>query len=150
MIGAITLNKHSRNLDWWEGEVQFYCQPFKERLWPKTETITASGSTVRNAGDVSCRPEWTVTVSGSGANKTVVLAAAGDGTPAENSITVTGLTGGDVIRIDAESMEVWNSDKTALLTVNSAGEFPVLAPGANTVTGSGWSSIEIERRERFL
>jgi phage-related protein len=150
VIGAITLNKHSRNLDWWEGEVQFYCQPFKELLWPKTETITASGDTVRNAGDVSCMPEWTVTVSGSGANKTVVLAAAGDGTPEENSINVTGLTGGSVIRIDAESMEVWNADGTQLLTKDSIGNFPVMAPGANVITGSGWSSIEIDKRERFL
>jgi phage-related protein len=150
VIGAITLNKHSRNLDWWEGEVQFYCQPFKELLWPKTETITASGSTVRNAGDVSCRPEWTVTVSGSGANKTVVLAAAGDGTPEENSINVTGLTGGSVIRIDAESMEVWNADGTQLLTKDSIGNFPVMARGADVITGSGWSSLTVDKRERFL
>ena len=27
---------------------------------------------------------------------------------------------------------------------------PVLEPGNNTVTGSGWSSIEIEKRERYL
>jgi hypothetical protein len=26
----------------------------------------------------------------------------------------------------------------------------VLNPGANTVSGSGWSSIEIEKRERYL
>ena len=150
VIGAITLNKHSRNMDWWEGEVQFYCQPFKELLWPKTETVAESGSEIRNAGDVSCRPEWTVTVSGSGADKTVVLAAEGDGTPAENSITVTGLTGGSVIRIDSDAMEVWNADGTQLLTKNSAGEFPVMAPGANVITGSGWSGVTVDKRERFL
>ena len=32
IIGAITLNKHSHNLDWWTGEVQFYCQPLKQLL----------------------------------------------------------------------------------------------------------------------
>ena len=140
VIGAITLNKHSRNMDWWEGEVQFYCQPFKELLWPKTESITASGAQVINAGDVSCRPMWKVTPSGT----TVAVTAGG------NTITVTGTVSGTVIWIDSDTMEVWNADKSALLTKNSSGNFPELAPGANVITGSGWSSIEIEKRERFL
>ena len=146
IIGAITLDKHSHNLDWWSGEVQFYCQPLKGKLFPETVTITASGSTVRNAGDVNCRPVYKVTASGS----SLAITAAGDGTPEENTITVTGLTGGDVIWIDAESMEVWNANRTELITKDSSGEFPELSPGANTITGSGWSSIEIEKRERFL
>jgi phage-related protein len=29
VIGAITLNRISRNMDKWQGEVQFYCQPLK-------------------------------------------------------------------------------------------------------------------------
>lgn len=146
VIGAITLDKHSHNLDWWSGEVQFYCQPLKEKLIPETVTITASGSTVRNAGDVNCRPVYKVTASGS----SLTITAAGDSTPAENTITVTGLTGGDVIWIDADTMEVWNADRTELLTKDSVGAFPELSPGANTITGSGWSRIEIEKRERFL
>ena len=140
VIGAITLNKISRNLDHWAGEVQFYCQPFKQLLREEKVTITSSGSTVRNNGDVTCRPMWKVTPSGSSA----VVAAGG------KTITVTGLTSGTVIWIDSDTMEVWNADKSALLTVNSSGDFPVLAAGNNTVTGSGWSSIEIEKRERYL
>lgn len=140
VIGAITLNRHSRNKDSWEGEVQFYCQPFKQLLTEAKVTITSSGETVRNNGDVTCRPMWKVTPSGSSA----VVAAGG------KTITVTGLTSGTVIWIDSDTMEVWNADKSALLTVNSSGDFPVLAAGNNTVTGSGWSSIEIEKRERYL
>ena len=140
IIGAITLNKHSYNLDWWEGEVQFYCQPLKQLIQENKVTITSSGATVRNNGDVACRPMWKLTPSGSSATITV----------GGKSFTVTGLTSGTVIWIDSESMEVWNAAKTALLTVNSTGEFPVLAVGANTITGSGWSAIEIEKRERFL
>ena len=140
IIGAITLNKHSYNLDWWEGEVQFYCQPLKQLLQENKVTITSSGSTVRNIGDVRCRPMWKVTPSGSSATITV----------GGKSFTVTGLTSGTVILIDSDAMEVWNAAKTALLTVNSTGEFPVLLPGTNTITGSGWSAIEIEKRERFL
>ena len=140
IIGAITLNKHSYNLDWWTGEVQFYCQPLKQLIQENTVTITSSGITVRNNGDVICRPVWKVTPSGSSATITI----------GGKSFTVTGLTSGTVIGMDSDAMEVWNAAKTALLTVNSTGEFPVLTPGANAITGSGWSAIEIEKRERYL
>ena len=62
IIGAITLNKHSYNLDWWTGEVQFYCQPLKELLIETPVTVTSSGATIRNNGDVECRPLYKVTV----------------------------------------------------------------------------------------
>ena len=142
VIGAITLNRVSRNMDRWAGEVQFYCQPLKEKLLPAKQTITSSGSTVVNMGDVESRPMWKVTLK---SNKTGITLAAGGKT-----ITMTGLTAGSVIWIDSDTMEVWNSGKTALLTKKSAGSFPVLKPGANTVTGSDWDSVEIEKRERFL
>ena len=142
VIGAITLNRISRNMDKWQGEVQFYCQPLKQMLAEEKVTITSSGATVRNGGDVICKPMWKVTV---GSGKTSISLTAGG-----NTIAVTGLTGGSVIWIDSDTMEVWNSAKTSLLTVNSTGDFPVLNPGANTVTGSNWDSIEIEKRERFL
>jgi phage-related protein len=142
VIGAITLNRISRNLDKWAGEVQFYCQPLKQLLHEQKVTITSSGAFVRNGGDVICKPMWKVTV---GSGKTSISLTAGG-----NTIAVTGLTGGSVIWIDSDTMEVWNSEKTSLLTVNSTGDFPVLNPGANTVTGSNWSSVEIEKRERYL
>ena len=142
IIGAITLNRHSYNLDWWTGEVQFYCQPLKQLLAETPVTITSSGTSVRNNGDVTSRPMWKVTVA---TGKTSITLTAGGKT-----ITVTGLTAGSAYYIDSDTMEVWNSDKTALITVNSTGDFPVLEPGANTVTGSNWSSVEIEKRERYL
>ena len=142
VIGAITLNRISRNMDKWQGEVQFYCQPLKQMLAEEKVTITSSGVSVRNGGDVICKPMWKVTA-GSG-QTTIILTAGG------NTIAVTGLARGSVIWIDSDTMEVWNSAKTSLLTVNSTGDFPVLNPGANTVTGSYWSSVEIEKRERYL
>lgn len=149
IIGAVTLNRHSYNLDWWTGEVQFYCQPLKEMLTSNTVTITSSGLTVRNNGDVPCKPLYKVTVSGSGSGKTVKVKTAGTGIPT-NEITITSMTGGDIIWIDSDTMEVWNSDKTALLTMLSSGSFPVMGIGNNTVTFSGCSSILIDRRERYL
>lgn len=142
IIGAITLNKHSRNADWWVGDVQFYCKPLKELLKESTETITSSGATVRNNGDVTCNPMWKVTVS---SNETDISLTAGGKT-----IEITGLTGGDVIWIDSKTMEVWNAARSALLTKDSTGDFPVLAEGNNTVTFTNCASIEIEKRERYL
>lgn len=139
IIGAITLNRHSKNLDWWDGEVQFYCQPFKERLREEPVTISGSGS-VYNGGDVICKPLWKVTANGS----TVVITSGG------KTITCTQYTSGTVFLIDSETCMVLKADRTADWTKWSEGDFPVLLPGDNTVSGSGWSSIEITKRERFL
>ena len=140
VIGAITLSRHSRNLDWWEGDVQFYCQPLKQLLQEETVTITSSGSTVRNRGDVRSRPKFTVT-----ANDTDFTIVTGG-----VEFTLIGTTSGSTYIVDCDAMEVTNGDGTLVLTVNSLGDFPELAPGDNTVTGSGWSSIVVDRRERYL
>ena len=146
VIGAITLNRVSRNLDLWAGEVQFYCQPLKEKLAEETLIVTDSGAGVRNSGDVTARPLYKVTASGSSISVTVT----GERTPADNTIAVTGLQSGQVIWIDSQVMEILNADRTATLTENSAGEFPVLGAGNNTITFTGCSRIEITKRERFL
>ena len=140
IVGAITLNKHSRNLDWWVGEVQFYCQPLKQKLTEDTVTITSSGSAVMNAGDVNSRPKITAKASSS----SMSITANG------KTLTITGLTSGNEYIIDSEIMEVSNAARTALITKDSLGDFPMLNPGSNTITGSGWSKLVIDRRERFL
>ena len=140
IVGAITLNKHSRNLDWWVGEVQFYCQPLKQKLTEDTVTVTSSGTAVMNAGDKRSRPKITAKASGS----SMTITAGG------KSLTITGLTSGSEYIIDSEIMEVSNAARTELITKDSVGSFPVLQPGNNTVTGSGWSKLVIDRRERFL
>ena len=140
IVGAITLNKHSRNLDWWVGEVQFYCQPLKQKLTEDTVTVTSSGSTVMNTGDVESRPK--ITAKASGSSMTITIGG--------KSLTITGLTSGSEYVIDSEIMEVSNAARTELITKDSVGSFPMLAPGSNTITGSGWSKLVIDRRERFL
>ena len=140
VIGAITLNRVSRNIDHWAGEVQFYCQPLKQMLQENKVTISSSGSTVRNNGDVTARPLWKVTASAA----TVVVSAGG------KTITCTDYTSGQVLLIDSDTITIYNSNQSADWTKWSSGNFPVLLPGANEITGSGWSSIEIEKRERYL
>jgi len=140
IIGAITLDKHSHNLDIWTGEMQFYCQPLKQLLQENSVTITSSGSNVKNNGDVTSKPKITLTASGTSAT----VAAGG------KSLTITGLTSGNDYIIDSDVQEVTNAAGTSILTQNSSGSFPMLEPGDNNVTGSGWSKLVIERRERYL
>ena len=140
IIGAITLDKHSHNLDVWVGEIQFYCQPLKEPLEGKTTTVTSSGTAVFNSGDVNEKPRITLTASSTSAT----IAVGG------KTLTITGLTSASSYIIDSEVLEMTDSTGATLLTKNTSGDFPVFAPGSNTITGSGWSSLAIVRRERFL
>ena len=140
IIGAVTLNKHSRNLDWWLGEVQFYCQPLKQLLIESPVEITEPGN-VYVAGDVQARPKWTVTLP---QGQTSFWLASGG-----KRLDVTGIPAGEYV-IDSEIMEVTAADGVALLTPYSTGDFPVLVPGTNTVTGANWSKVVINKRERFL
>jgi len=139
IIGAITLDKHSHNMDIWTGEVQFYCQPLKEKMISETVEITSSGSTVVNSGDVISKPSLKVTASSS----SIMLSTGKD------TIIVTGLTSGSKYIIDSDIMEVTDMEGNPL-TKNATGTFLVLLPGENIITGSGWSKVVIYRRERFL
>lgn len=148
VIGAITLNRHSRNRDNWEGEVQFYCQPLKERL-SSTEIAVTSGDVVRNDGDVESRPRWRIkTKANLGASETVTLTVAGG-----NTITLTGAESAKWYLIDADTMTVTNWDLQTVqsnYTNLSSGDFPVLAVGENTVTYTNATELHVLTRERFL
>lgn len=137
IIGAVTLDKLSRNQDIWVGQVQFYCQPLKQRIYSIAETLTAAG-TIRNSGDVESKPlikltpndyDVTLTVNGK------TLAISGFFYP---------------MLIDCAAQEISNLDRTVLGTEYSAGPFPVLQMGNNTISGTGWSKLEIYKNERFL
>ena len=139
VIGAITLNRLSHNMNIWAGEVQFYCQPFKESLHPVATTISTSG-TVINLGDVKSYPVIKATASTS----SMTVSAGG------NALVITGLADSTEYVIDSDTMMITNTAGTADYTLNSSGNFPVLNVGSNTVGGSGWSKLVIDRKERFL
>ena len=143
IIGAVTLNRISRNIDHWLGEVQFYCQPFKQLLTEPAVTVTGSG-TLRNNGDVAARPKITVNASGAGSD--IKFSVGGKAF----EVNMTGMADtGCVIDCDAEM--VTNYSGAVDLTHLSSGEFPVLAAGNNTITlTSRVSSLVIEKRERYL
>lgn len=139
IIGAVTLERVSRNLDHWAGTVQFYCQPLKQRIYDLAETLTASG-TIRNNGDVVCKPIILATPSSGATTMTIAIGG--------KTLSLTGVDG--IRKIDCLAQEITNADETALYTVKSAGPFPTLERGGNLITGSGWSKLEIYKRERFL
>lgn len=137
IIGAVTLDKVSRNLDKWAGTVQFYCQPLKQRIYSIAETLTAAG-TIRNNGDVASKPLIKLTPSAYDVELIV-----GDRTLAISGFFYPML-------IDCEAQEISNLDKTVLGTEYSSGDFPVLEMGNNEISGTGWSRLEIYKNERFL
>lgn len=258
VIGAVTLEKVSRNMDHWRGQVQFYCQPLKQMLAETPVTLTAGG-TILNNGDVDAYPiilaypslySMTITVNGesfslsnaqsirridSDAREVTdpVRTILGDsvltidgyyidntiqpGTMRGNSsfhtsdmipavpgsvvtfiapirgntgcavafyatadrssfisglslnngiadISVTAPAGAKYVSFsyskDGEmhvTIDYWDElpdmavdQSAALYTIYSAGAFPVLHPGSNTIGGSGWSKLVICKRERYL
>jgi phage-related protein len=139
VIGAVTLNKVSRNLDLWRGEVQFYCQPLKERIYKETSTVSRGG-VIRNTGDVAEKP--LITVVNTSANFTVGVGSRG--------IIIAAPSTGMQFKIDCDAQIVIYANDNAMELVSAGSRFPELAMGENILTGSGWSSATVERRERFL
>lgn len=153
IVGAVTLDKISRNLDRWAGEIQFYCDPFKELLTEEKVTIYDNSHPllwhVVNNGDIWAKPLIKMTTSASEAKISF-----SDGVSTRRIIIdMTGLSN-QVIYIDCDTMEVYNADRSAILTaratVTGQRYWPLLYMGDNTVAGDGWSVVEITKRERYL
>lgn len=140
VIGAITLERVSRNLDTWRGTAQFYCDPLKQALPLEDPTFLTAAGTVRNNGDVPAFPLIFATPALGATTMTITVGG--------KTLTISNVTG--EVRIDCEAQEASNSAMTTLLTQDTGGPFPVLAIGNNTISGSGWSSLEIYKNERFL
>lgn len=148
VIGAITLNKVSKYLDAWRGQVQFYCQPFKELLWEQSETLSAAGH-VNNNGDVTSKPLWKITASAT----TLIFGSAWideNGDTQHEAFEITDLTAGQIIVVDSDSMTITNENGSAALSQYTTGNFPHLHVGDNYVSGEGWSQVVITKRERYL
>ena len=136
VIGAVTLEKHSRNLDWWEGDVQFYCDPIKHGSNEQTITVTTSGTEINNPGDMTAYP--LIQITGSGA---VTVKCGGNTLVIPNC--VTGWT------IDSENEWIL-SGNTPQGNVCS-GNFPILTKGSNVITFTGSiTSLLITPRYRYL
>ena len=150
IIGAITLNKHSYNLDWWVGECQFYCQPYKELLNDLTITVSTSGTIIRNFGDVTCKPLYKVTVNSAKTSFTLTSGWQRESSSLMSQISVSGLTTNyPDVYIDCEAQEIYDGNGN-LITSKSSGAFPLLGPGNNAIAFSNVTSVDITKRERYL
>lgn len=160
VIGAIKTDKLSKNLDVWNGEVQFYCQPLKEMIMEAPVSITAAADVI-NMGDVEAKPLFVVKPDASSGSSiststTVNISTSRtvDGEPVLERIVVLQVPTRDtLLYIDCETQMVWtvtgDNDPVAWISM-ATGVFPRLSKGANYIDGSGWSRIEITKRERFL
>lgn len=137
VIGAVTLEKISKNMDAWRGQVQFYCEPLKQLITSKSQVV-GNGSTVINTGDVIER----FAISFVATDTTATFGCGG------KTLTMTGLTSTAGYLIDSD-VEMFTHGDTNM-TANTSGGFPVARVGSNTVSCSGMSAITIYRRERFL
>lgn len=136
VINSVEFRKHSRNSSWWEGEVQFYCDPLKELITEAAVEVTSSGATVNNPGDTVSRPLITVTGSGD-----ITITIGG------KTIAIEGLTSGWKIDSDLQ----WILDGTTPKQGVYTGEFPVFNPGNNTVAFTGSiTKLTINGRWRYL
>ena len=140
IIGAVTLNKHSKNMDVWSGEVQFYCQPFKQKLKEESVVLTSSGKLIVNTGDVDEKPLIHIT-----ANATSAMIDVGGRT-----LNLTTLVNTYSYWIDCETMEIRDNAMNNNMLKYASGDFPILPPGTSKIIMSGISWMEILRRERFL
>ena len=137
VMGAVVLRKISHNLDVWEGEVQFYCEPLKAAVTTEQDIeVTTSGATVTNPGDVDAKPRIEITGSGD-----ITIQMGG------NALVLTGVTTGMVIDSDTEWVLKNGVPQQGVYT----GKFPVLKPGDNTVAFTGSvTKLTITPRWRYL
>ena len=145
VINQTQFKRISPHLKWWEGTVQFLCQPLKA-LRHEPEYMIASGDTLTNLGDVAERPILTF----AGAYGTFLV------TVGTQTLAITNLPAekGGVV-VDCGANMVLSYDKTVLLTNLSERDFPVLPRGRSSLSftagaNSSCGTVTIGRRQRWL
>lgn len=136
VINAVTFTKHGRNSHYWDGQVQFYCEPLKEANPPEADIVLTASGTVNNPGDVTAYPK--IVIEGTG---DVTISAGG------KSMTLTGIQSGTIV----DSETGWVMYNGAALTGVYTGNFPELPAGESMVAITGSvTSITITPRWRYL
>lgn len=135
VIGAVTLERHSRNLDWWEGDVQFYCGPVKYAVGEQPIAVSASGAEIPNPGDMVAYPLIEITGSG------MVTVRIGS-----RVLTIPECVSGMII----DSGNEWIIQGNAPAMNACSGDFPVLEKGANVITFTGATGLLVTPRVRYL
>lgn len=135
VVDAFDMQRVLRGYEYRTTDVTFDCDPYRYESEPETVTLTTAGI-VTNTGNVDALPK--ITVYGSG---TIALAVAGE------AILLSGVVDSYVIDSDGK-VALMGGD---LATLQMTGNFPVLAPGDNSVAWTGTvDRVEIEPRRRWL
>jgi phage-related protein len=113
--------------------INFRCQPFWYAEAVPPITLTTSGSTITNPGNVPSDP--VITVYGSGEITLMV---------GQTIVELEGVSGS--ITLDTPLMEAYSG--TTSLNGNMGGDFPLLKPGMNAISWSG-SVIKVEVRPNW-
>lgn len=136
IVNQIEFAKVLRNHPHRTFTVNFRCQPFWYLKDVPNLTLTVSGSTVTNPGNVASEP--VITVYGSG-DITLMVGA--------TIVELEGVSGS--ITLDTPLMEVYSGITS--LNGSMSGDFPVLVPGMNAVSWSGGvTKIDIWPNWRYL
>lgn len=146
VVNQVQMKKISHHLNWYEGTVQFFCQPLKGALHEADESV-AAGAYVTNLGDLIERP--VITLTGGYGNINV-------GFKNGNTVTVLSIEGlaqsyGGCI-VDCDAKMLLSLDGQTLLTNLTSGTFPFIKPGTAQfrISGSHYGTITIGRRQRWL
>lgn len=135
IINAMTFTRVSPLLDYYKGQAQFYCDPYKEDIGESVQTVTSSAAIV-NVGDIAELP--LIEVIGSG-NITLTVN--------DKPFALTGIVNGCIV--DCEACEVLSLDGKELITTRSSGAFPSFDVGRNSFAIEG-GAANIHRRQRYL
>lgn len=136
IINAVTFEKHSRNVDTWHADVQFYCEPYKRLITEEDITVTESGTTITNGGALESYPRFVV--NGSGA---ITITMGG------HTIVLSNLVSGSVVDSDLG----WVMQDGIPQPNAWTGEFPTLTAGDNSLLFTGSvTSIVVTPRARYI
>lgn len=122
IINAVTFQRHSKNANYYSGEVQFYCEPIKRPVTEAQIEVTESGTVLTNPGTLTAFPE--IQMEGSGAvsvsigGKTLVIPTLTSGWTADSEMRWICLNG-------VPQFNAWT------------GEFPEIPTGNATVLFTG-------------
>ena len=137
IINAVTFQRHSRNANFYTGEVQFYCDPVKNQVSESNINVTSSGTTLTNPGTLPALPVMTIT--GSGA---VSITISG------KTLIIPSLASG--WKVDCRNKWILNGSNVPQMNAWQ-GEFPEIPVGNSTISFTGSvTKIVITPHWRYL
>lgn len=136
VINAITFNRHSKNANYYTGEVQFYCNPIKNLIDEDVIEVAESGTLLTNLGTLPAFPE--IQIEGSGAVSITID---------DKTLIIPDLTSGWV----ADCENKWICQNGVPQFGAWRGQFPEIPVGESTLLFTGnITQITIIPRWRIL